>query len=412
MWKHGVTDAIIGIEITRNTQPNEMAKIRQHFFTKHNKTSPPTYTPYSKVFQQAQSTYIQDHKGAAPTVKEYRVDLGVLGYSRYTRNHIKTPLSIAAGETISPTRPDSDALIVVAAYLITTEDVGLIYQVGPSGADIRRPIPQCGSCDASWATRKGGASQLGYCVVAGDMEIGVFQAPTVAKTYKENDGHSESASTGELKALVANIQITGIRRGISEELAGWANEQITQLQITGSTNVEEVVVKARMSHENTREAILSPSTINEDNRSLAIVIGQDVSNKAKKLRLCARWINYARQESNEERIKIQLVTTSQQLVDPMKKVDKSPSRHVEKVEWLQGSHIAVTLLQQKVQQRIASRKTQRKQSGTIEDEEEQKHANMARWNTNENSTTTDATTRARLQNTKHRRGEGSTPLGC
>jgi hypothetical protein len=123
------------------------------------------------------------------------------------------------------------------------------------------------------------------------MEIGVFQAPTVAKTYKENDGHSESASTGELKALVANIQITGIHRGISEELAGWANEQTTQLQITCSTNVEEVMVKARMSHENTREAILSPSTINEDNRSLAIVIGQDVSNKAKKLRRCARWIN-------------------------------------------------------------------------------------------------------------------------
>jgi hypothetical protein len=118
-----------------------MAKIRQHFFTKHNKTSPPTYTPYSEVFQQAQSTYIQDHKGAAPTVKEYRVDLGVLGYSRYTRNDIKTPLSIAAGETTSPTRPDSDALIVVAAYLIKTEDVGLTYQVGPSGADIRRPVP-------------------------------------------------------------------------------------------------------------------------------------------------------------------------------------------------------------------------------------------------------------------------------
>ena len=87
----------------------------------------------------------------------------------------------------------------------------------------------------------------------------------------------------------------------------------------------------------------------------------------------------------------------------MTKVDKSPSRHVEKVEWLQGSHIAVTLLQQKVEQRIASRKTQRKQSGTIEDEEEQKHANMARWNTNENSTTTDATTRARLQNTGEER---------
>ena len=67
----------------------------------------------------------------------------------------------------------------------------------------------------------------------------------------------------------------------------------------------------------------------------------------------------------------------------MIKVDKSPSSHVE-AEWLQESHSAVTL-QEKVQRRIASRKTQRKQSGTIEDEEEQMHTNMARWNTNENS---------------------------
>ena len=87
----------------------------------------------------------------------------------------------------------------------------------------------------------------------------MFQASTVAKTYQENDGHSESASTGELKALVANIKITGIHLGISEELAGWANEQTTQLQITGSTSVKEVVVKARISHENTRESDLSPS---------------------------------------------------------------------------------------------------------------------------------------------------------
>ena len=54
-----------------------------------------------------------------------------VGYIRNTRNDIKIPLSIAASRTGSPRSMDRQAVTKTAAYICTTEEIGLTYLTGP-----------------------------------------------------------------------------------------------------------------------------------------------------------------------------------------------------------------------------------------------------------------------------------------
>ena len=233
------------------TQPGEIEKIRKAFFG--DEPVPEVLVPcYPPI--QATAIGIEDETDDEPvSVAEYRSKLGTLGYIRVTRHDVLVMLSLLAERAHRPTRLFLTALYWLAAYLVTTAEVGLTYQPGPIGADIRRVLDWTFWSDCSWATRSKGASCLGAAVVLGDYsERAVrlrrpFTAPITAKSIKETGPPSDSASAGELQATVMALNMGMIIRGMSEELAGVVKENETSSTPEGMAAQSPLFVTARES---------------------------------------------------------------------------------------------------------------------------------------------------------------------
>ena len=176
-----------------------------------------------------------------------------------------------------------------------------------------------------------------------DKDSARHQAPTIAKAMVESDGVSESCPVAELKAMVKVVAAVEIFRGMHEEIAGVADSQTTSQSVEGQG-------EPTPTHTATAAAVL------QDNKPLLQTVTVDTSNKGKQLRRLSRWISYIRGEAKKGYIKPVLVTTVQQRSDPLTKLDFSPSSHWKSIEWLQGSHPAITTLQAAANRRAAQTK--------------------------------------------------------
>ena len=164
-WKMVHEDAhdVLGVTIVTSEdgtgtmrQGPQLRKIQQHFYPKGE--GPMVLAPgrrESTTVRPEGSTYkVTDRE-------EYMKGLGILGYIRITRPDVRAALSIR-GETMQyPTEQDDRELRWIAAYVLTTADVGITFHPGPKGMkssanthsceniDTTSPIPISGSSDAS-----------------------------------------------------------------------------------------------------------------------------------------------------------------------------------------------------------------------------------------------------------------------
>ena len=360
---------------TTLTQPAEIDKIRKAFFGEDE--VPEVLVPCYPLIQPT-AIGIEEETGddddEPVTVAEYRSKLGTLGYIRVTRHDILVMLSLLAERAHRPTRRFMQALYWLAAYLVTTAEVGLTFQPGPEDADIRKALEWTFFGDCSWATRDKGASCLGAAVVLGDYTREEdrlrrpFTAPITAKSIKETGPPSDSASAGELQATVMALNMGLIIRGMSEELADVVKHNETSSTPEGMAAGSPLFTTTRASGEDTgareqgdeERRTLPTSPIMLDNRSLGIVLDLETTKKPKHLRKLSRLIAYVRWHEEQQLAKVVVIKDPQQRADPLTKITKSPSRHWKLVEWIQGSHEQVERFQQLSTQRGQARE------GTLE----------------------------------------------
>ena len=427
---------MIGVKIVRHedgsttlTQPAEIDKIRKVFFG--DGPAPEVLVPCHPLIQ-ATAIGIEeetDNYYDEPVPEaEYRTKLGTLGYIRVTRHDALVTLSLLAERAHRPTRRFLLGLYWLAAYLVTTAEVGLTFQPGPEDADIRKVLEWSFFGDCSWATRDKGASCMGAAVVLGnyaseeDRLRRPFTAPVTAKSIKETGPPSDSASAGELQATVMALNMGMIIRGMSEELADVVKHNETSSAPAGMATDSPLFVTARASdeeeeHSDAREdegdeeRRTLPSPLMLDNHSLGMVLDLETTKKPKHLRKLSRLIAYVRWHEEQGLAKVALVRDPQQRADPLTKITKSPSRHWQTVEWIQGTHEQVTHFQQLATQRGQAREGTLEQQRQIRECLEQqtprqsrRHyaglatvANMQRSLSSEESIT--ETTQRRLRNT-------------
>jgi hypothetical protein len=142
-WKHYEEPGdVLGAQITAQgdgtvtmVQRAEIAKITATFYPEG---APITLTP-------ADVGARSDEGGESVNVTEYKSKLGTLSYARMTRHDILPSLSKRSVVATRPVKGDREALYWLAAYLITTGDVGLVYTRGPEGTTIDDPIEWTGS---------------------------------------------------------------------------------------------------------------------------------------------------------------------------------------------------------------------------------------------------------------------------
>ena len=368
---------MIGVKFERHedgsttlTQPAEIDKIRKAFFG--DDAVPEVLVPCHPLIQ-ATAIGIEEETGGDDdepvTVVEYRSKLGTLGYIRVTRHDILVMLSLLAERAHRPTRRFLLALVWLAAYLVTTAEVGLTFQPGPMDADIRKVLEWTFFGDVSWATRDKGASCMGAAVVLGnysseeDRLRRPFTAPITAKSIKETGPPSDSASAGELQATVMALNMGLIIRGMSEELADAVKPNEISSTPAGMAAESPLFITARASDKSTgvreecdeERRTPPPSPLMLDNHSLGMVLDLETTKKPKHLRKLSRLIAYVRWHEEQKLAKVVLIGDPQQRADPLTKITKSPSRHWKMVEWIQGTHEQVTRFQQLATQRGQAR---------------------------------------------------------
>ena len=69
-----------------------------------------------------------------------------------------------------PTRRDLIGVYWLAAYLCTTENLGLAYYKGPTNANIRNVLDITSWSDASWASRTNYDSCIGNIITVGKID--------------------------------------------------------------------------------------------------------------------------------------------------------------------------------------------------------------------------------------------------
>jgi hypothetical protein len=296
----------------------------------------------------------------------YRSRLGSLGYIRMTRNDIKRETGVAAQSQNKPTKFHNDRLQHIAKYIWSTKDVGLTFRTNSQPQSTRIPIPVHASSDASWGESH---STLAWTVTMGPYlepsNHNKYQAPIVAKTMKENDGISDSCPVAELKAMMKAVAAVLVVRGIHEEIAGIADNTTMELTpigmapptTVGGQNIDINSIKQPIS---TIDDNIPPSTIIQDNRSLLQTVIQDTTNKGRKLRKVARWINYLQNVSQQKLIAPIKVKSKDQLSNIMTKYIPSMNEHWRQVEYIQGSNETITTIQKQVAEKATRNSTKSK----------------------------------------------------
>ena len=368
--ENGTKQDVLGIEITEEDgifmrQPATIDSIRKEFFNgKKNEDISNILTPLATNLNKPDDEEEEDQG----LKNDYQHKLGILQYIRLTRYDAIPTLSKLAEYTQHPTRRAMRGLTWLAAYIITSADVGLKFQKGPPGAKTTDVLQWIAYGDASWANSGNGYSMYGMAITAvmHHLPEGIFQGAVMGKSSKEKGVPSNSASIAELQAMIKAIDMVLPIRGMSEEIAGVANNETVTDKPEGT----------------------APATaIKLDNASLGIVINTTTSKKSKGMRRVARLIQYVKGLVAQGLIWVDVIQGTKQLANPLTKFFNSPTEHWREVEYLQGTHPAVTQMQAKARALGLARKRQTLKMDTAENSEDEfvyggnqeAYANMA-WN--------------------------------
>ena len=272
-------------------------------------------------------------------ITTYQQHLGKLGYMRLTRYDGVPGLSRLAEHTVSPTIKHERGLHWLAAFFLSSADVGVTFHRGPSNANIQEVMEWMAYGDASWAASQFGLSRFGAALISHMPHLGEskYQGAMLGKSVNEKGIPSMSASIAELNGTVMAADLLLPVRGMSEEVAGVANDT-TITDKPGHT--------------------APPSKVHLDNRSLGVVLDQTTSNKGRGMRRVARLIQYIKGLCERGLISVQMVPGSKQLADPLTKFFVSPTEQWRTAEYLQGTHPEVTRMQQVAEAMGAAKKRQ------------------------------------------------------
>jgi hypothetical protein len=154
--------------------------------------------------------------------------------------------------------------------------------------------------DASWASSQFGLSRFGAALISHMPHLGksTYQGAMLGKSVNEKGIPSMSASIAELNGTVMAADLLLPVRGMSEEVAGVANDTTTT---------------------DKPEHTAPPSRVHLDNRFLGVVFDQTTSNKGRGMRRVARLIQYIKGLCGRGLISVEMVPGSKQLVDPLTK---------------------------------------------------------------------------------------------
>lgn len=341
-------------------QSAQLRRVHEHFYK--DSEVPITLIPLPPGFEQRP---LDDSEEAA-SVKEMQAGLGVIGYLRITRHDGATAMSMLAEHNQRPAMRHLEALKWFAAYLLTSHKVGLTYQAGPAGASVDQVMEWHAFSDCSWGTSPTCFSRLGWGFYAGNREEGErthpgrMSAAVVAKSVKEKGPVlSDSASGGELQGAMKAAIVNEIFRGVSQELAGVADEGTVEPEPLGAGPPTHLSIAERQPALKT-ELEVAPTELLQDNASLAKRLNLDTTNKAKGLRRLSRQINFLKGMIQRNSLRITVIGTKQMKVNPLTKMLKGPTEHWREAEWVQGSSAAVTEMQELAAKMAYSRRSQRR----------------------------------------------------
>ena len=258
-------------------------------------------------------------------------------------------LSMLAERNKAPRVIDKMALEWLAAYLVTTRQIGLRFLPGPEErGDLTKPAEQHAHADASWNSSDDGMSRLGRCIGLGTYtlwELGMaISAPFFAKSGKEKGVSSTSVSQAELKSAVLTVGDIQIYRGIAEEIAGVA-DRATISDVPAGAAGPTCMLTAH-----TKQALEDfirppPTVLAQDNKSIVVAAAQDTSKKGQKMRHLARTLQYLRTATVEGLVEVRSVPAAQQRANILTKNLVSPTAHWREVEFVQGTQEAVKYFQ-------------------------------------------------------------------
>ena len=361
-WKmtHGEVKTALGIKVERHedgsltlTQPSQIEKIKKKFFP--NGEVPEMYAPRRK------GPEIEEDYEIKVDSSEYRSKLGVMSHMRYTRHDARAGLAIGAESSTDPRVVDDKNLQDLAAYIVTTEDVGLTFQAGPRGANPRDRLSGNGAADASWSTTNEGRSRLGFFLKMGDEDYfeskGIKSGAIVAKSMRE-ESISRSAAACELMAQIEFLDVNKIFRATNAEITGH------QSSGGGSAQGQKAsTLRHKITDEAIKEMLPSgdPSTLLVDNRTLSQTLMYAMSKPMKKLKILVRQLNMFKEAIRNGEVKQILVGTRDQPADMLTKAQTSPSLQWRHLETLQGTHRAIT----KTKRRVADMRNKRMSQGRM-----------------------------------------------
>ena len=322
------------------TQPAMLEAIRKEFFpnlvvrtaaeklnmamTLNTKYVPLILTPLAPNLTKE---WTADNDETETSKEAYQHKLGVLSYMRWTRYDAMPALSRLAKFTAHPTIRHERGLYWMAAFLLSSENVGITFHRGPPGANIKTVMEWVGYGDASWASSENGFSRFGAAVInrMDHLPKGVYQGAMIGKSVEEKGFPSMNASIAELHGSVLATDLVLPVRGMSEEIAG----------IVSPTTLTDMP-----------EGTAPPSTIYLDNASLGIVLKWSTSSKGRGMRKVARLIQYMKGLEEVGLINVNVIPGPKQLANPMTKFFASPTDQWREAEYLQGSHPAMTAMQE------------------------------------------------------------------
>ena len=198
-------------------------------------------------------------------------------------------------------------------------------------------------------------------------------APFFAKSNKEQGVNSTSVCQAELKSAVLEYVDILVFRGMSEEIAGIADNH-TLVDVPNGAAPPTQMRSAPTKEVTSNSLGNPPTTLGQDNLSLVIAAGQDVSRKPKMLRHMSRSLGCLRTAVREGLIELISVPAAEQRANPLTKNHSSPTTHWKEVEFIQGSQPAVIQFQEEAAHYGCLKKSPRqlretvKTSGVVEDE--------------------------------------------
>ena len=358
---HSELITALGVQVQRNqdgsitlTQPAQVGKIQSKFFPTGE--VPETYAPGRKGQDR------DEDFDAKVDSTEYRSQLGSMSHMRYTRPDLRAALAISAESSTDPRLPHKKNLENMAAYIITTREIGLTFQAGPKDANPRNRLTAHGGSDASWSTTEEAKTRLAFYLCMGEIRHfksrGLKTGAIVAKSIRETST-SRSAAGGELMAQVEFVDSNEVFMQLMDEVTGTTSTGKAgpdRRKHGGATELRHTLTDDKLKE--ILPATGEPTTILVDNRSIFNALAYKWIKPLRKLKTQIRHINIVKEAIANGAITQILVGSKDQPADMLTKVHSSPTQQFRHIETLQGTHSAITRMKEKVQQMRHQRKSQ------------------------------------------------------